>query len=48
MTKEQEKKNIASIKEYSKEILSSKKSAQDFLVELGVNYRSGKLTRNYK
>lgn len=48
MTKKQEKDIISSIKEYSKTILASKESSRKFLVDLGVNNKKGKLTRNYK
>jgi len=48
MTKKQEKDIIASIKEYSKEVLSSKEKSQQFLIELGVCNTKGKLTSNYK
>ena len=48
MTKKQEKEQIASFREYSKEILSSKENSQRFLIELGICNENGKLTSNYR
>ncbi|HOT15419.1 MAG TPA: hypothetical protein PK252_11720 [Bacteroidales bacterium] len=48
MTKKQEKELVASFKEYSKEILSSKENSQKFLIELGICTKNGNLTHNYR
>jgi hypothetical protein len=47
MTKKQENEEITLIKEYMKEVLSSKENSQKFLRELGTNDANGKLTKRY-
>jgi hypothetical protein len=47
MTKQQEINEITSLKEYFRDILSSKENSQRFLVELGTNDKTGKLRKHY-
>ncbi len=48
MSIEQEKIELESLRQYLKENLSSKKSANDFFVKLGSHDKKGNLTENYK
>jgi hypothetical protein len=47
MNTTEHKKYLNEFKAYSREILSTRESAQQFLVRSGINSESGKLTKNY-
>jgi len=47
MNHKEHKEYLKDFKDYSKEILETKESSQEFLIRIGVNTPTGKLTRAY-
>ena len=48
MTKRQQKDYLKGLEKYKKEVTSTRKKAQEFLIRAGIHDKGGQLSKNYQ